>query len=101
MQNNAESCGRPPPLLWWQNYVLTPSNTARIVLEVIYLVALLWNIVEELVEMFRLKLEKGSFRFYFKQMWNWIDMTSILVQLAAIGLWYDGFDVALLWPPCA
>lgn len=74
-----------PPL---QNYTLTPSNAVRVALEVLYLCALLWNMVEEALQALRCKCTTGRALDYFQDPWNWLDLASISLQLTGVGLWY-------------
>ncbi|CAI5459978.1 unnamed protein product [Closterium sp. Yama58-4] len=60
------------------------DNMARLVLEVVYLVGLLWNVCGELQEMADRAAVDGSVLGYFGLVWNWVDMLSLALQLTAL-----------------
>ncbi|CAI5990860.1 unnamed protein product [Closterium sp. NIES-64] len=68
-------------------YDASADNIARLVLEVVYLVGLLWNVCGELQEMADRAATHGSVLSYFEQAWNWIDMLSLSLQAIAVVLW--------------
>ncbi|CAI5951941.1 unnamed protein product [Closterium sp. NIES-64] len=68
-------------------YDASAENIARLVLEIIYLVGLLWNVCGELQEMADRAAKDGSVLSYFEQAWNWIDMLSLSLQAIAVVLW--------------
>ncbi|CAI5484981.1 unnamed protein product, partial [Closterium sp. Yama58-4] len=65
-------------------YDASADNIARLVLEVIYLVGLLWNVCGELQEMADRAATDGSVLSYFEQAWNWVDMFSLSLQVVAV-----------------
>lgn len=71
-----------------QPYAPTPINIFRMVLEVLLVVAVFWNIFEEIREMLRTKIETGSLTNYVKQFWNWVDILSLSIQLVGFSLWW-------------
>ncbi|CAI5484993.1 unnamed protein product [Closterium sp. Yama58-4] len=68
-------------------YDASADNIARLVLEVIYLVGLLWNVAGELKEMADRAAKDGYAFSYFGCFWNWIDMLSLTLQVAAVVIW--------------
>ncbi|CAI5943907.1 unnamed protein product [Closterium sp. NIES-65] len=80
-------------------YDASAGNIARLVLEVVYLVGLLWNVCGELQEMADRAAVDGSVLSYFCLVWNWVDMLSLALQLAAVVIWVvlwryvDAFDM--------
>ncbi|CAI7792460.1 unnamed protein product [Closterium sp. NIES-53] len=68
-------------------YDTSADNIVRLVLEIIYLVGLLWNVCGELQEMADRAAKDGSVLSYFEQAWNWIDMLSLSLQVAAVVIW--------------
>ncbi|CAI5517575.1 unnamed protein product [Closterium sp. Naga37s-1] len=68
-------------------YDASADNIARLVLEIVYLVGLLWNVCGELQEMADRAAKDGSVLSYFEQAWNWIDMLSLSLQAIAVVLW--------------
>ncbi|CAI5468681.1 unnamed protein product [Closterium sp. Yama58-4] len=80
-------------------YDASADNMARLVLEVVYLVGLLWNVCGELQEMADRAAVDGSVLGYFGLVWNWVDMLSLALQLTAVVIWVvlwryvDAFDM--------
>ncbi|CAI5462638.1 unnamed protein product [Closterium sp. Yama58-4] len=80
-------------------YDASAENIARLVLEVVYLVGLLWNVCGELQEMADRAAVHGSVLSYFGLFWNWVDMLSLALQVVAVVLWVtlwryvSGFDM--------
>ncbi|GJP56723.1 hypothetical protein CLOM_g15776 [Closterium sp. NIES-68] len=68
-------------------YDASADNIARLVLEIIYVVGLLWNVCGEVQEMLDRAAMDGSVLSYFGLAWNWIDMLSLGLQVAAIAIW--------------
>ncbi|CAI5983995.1 unnamed protein product, partial [Closterium sp. NIES-65] len=68
-------------------YDASAGNIARLVLEMVYLVGLLWNVCGELQEMADRAATDGSVLSYFGCFWNWIDMLSIALQVTAVVIW--------------
>ncbi|CAI7792463.1 unnamed protein product [Closterium sp. NIES-53] len=68
-------------------YDASADNIARLVLEIVYLVGLLWNVCGELQEMADRAATHGSVLSYFEQAWNWVDMLSLSLQAIAVVLW--------------
>ncbi|CAI5484991.1 unnamed protein product [Closterium sp. Yama58-4] len=68
-------------------YDASADNIARLVLEIVYLVGLLWNVCGELQEMADRASTDGYIFSYFGQAWNWIDMLSLSLQVAAVVIW--------------
>ena len=56
-------------------------------LQVIYVLGLLWNMLEEAREMIHLKRSAGSVLSYFENAWNWVYITSLCVQWVGVGMW--------------
>ncbi|CAI5951937.1 unnamed protein product [Closterium sp. NIES-64] len=65
-------------------YDASADNIARLVLEVVYLVGLLWNVCGELQEMADRAAKDGYVFSYFGCFWNWVDMLSLTLQVAAV-----------------
>ncbi|CAI5516018.1 unnamed protein product [Closterium sp. Naga37s-1] len=68
-------------------YDASADNITRLVLEMVYLVGLLWNVCGELQEMADRAAKDGSWLSYFGLVWNWVDMLSLTLQAIAIALW--------------
>ncbi|CAI5506835.1 unnamed protein product, partial [Closterium sp. Naga37s-1] len=68
-------------------YDASADNIARLVLEIVYLVGLLWNVCGELQEMADRAATHGSVLRYFEQAWNWVDILSLSLQAIAVVLW--------------
>ncbi|CAI7854826.1 unnamed protein product [Closterium sp. NIES-54] len=68
-------------------YDASADNIARLVLEMVYLVGLLWNVCGELQEMADRAAKDGSVLSYFGLVWNWVDMLSLTLQVAAVVIW--------------
>ncbi|CAI5983991.1 unnamed protein product [Closterium sp. NIES-65] len=68
-------------------YDASADNIARLVLEVVYLVGLLWNVCGELQEMADRAAIHGSVLSYFSLVWNWVDMLSLTLQVTAVVIW--------------
>ncbi|CAI7881097.1 unnamed protein product [Closterium sp. NIES-53] len=68
-------------------YDTSVRNIARLVLEVVYLVGLLWNVCGEVQEMADHAAMSGSVLSYFGLAWNWVDMLSLSLQAAAVVIW--------------
>ncbi|CAI5517574.1 unnamed protein product, partial [Closterium sp. Naga37s-1] len=68
-------------------YDASADNIARLVLEMVYLVGLLWNVCGELQEMADRAAIDGSWLSYFGLVWNWVDMLSLTLQVAAVVIW--------------
>ncbi|CAI5509661.1 unnamed protein product [Closterium sp. Naga37s-1] len=63
------------------------ANTARLVLEIFYVLGLLWNVYEEAREMMDHVRMEGSVLGYFGLVWNWADLFSLALQFTAIAIW--------------
>ncbi|CAI5516639.1 unnamed protein product [Closterium sp. Naga37s-1] len=80
-------------------YDASADNIARLVLEMVYLVGLLWNVCGELQEMADRAAKDGYVFSYFGCFWNWVDMLSLTLQVAAVVIWVvlwryvDAFDM--------
>ncbi|CAI7792479.1 unnamed protein product [Closterium sp. NIES-53] len=68
-------------------YDASADNIARLVLEMVYLVGLLWNVCGELQEMADRAAMDGYIFSYFGCFWNWVDMLSLTLQVAAVVIW--------------
>ncbi|CAI6004772.1 unnamed protein product [Closterium sp. NIES-65] len=68
-------------------YDASADNIARLVLEMVYLVGLLWNVCGELQEMADRAAIHGSVLSYFSLVWNWVDMLSLTLQVTAVVIW--------------
>ncbi|CAI5478917.1 unnamed protein product, partial [Closterium sp. Yama58-4] len=64
------------------------SNVARLVLELLFVAAVAWSIVEEVKEMlWTWKVQRRSFWHYASKEWTWVDWLSIALQITAIAIW--------------
>ncbi|CAI5484984.1 unnamed protein product [Closterium sp. Yama58-4] len=78
-----------------------PSLTSvfLLLLQAVYVAALLWNGVEEAVELRGRMKREGSVLSYLRSGWNWMDMASLLLQWLALITWIvlwrttEAFDV--------
>ncbi|CAI5506833.1 unnamed protein product, partial [Closterium sp. Naga37s-1] len=68
-------------------YPPTLTSVFLLLLQAVYVLALLWNGVEEAVELRGRMKREGSVLSYFRSGWNWIDMTSLLLQWLALITW--------------
>ncbi|CAI5990888.1 unnamed protein product, partial [Closterium sp. NIES-64] len=68
-------------------YDASADNIARLVLEMVYLVGLLWNVCGELQEMADRAATDGYVFSYFGCFWNWVDMLSLTLQVTAVVIW--------------
>ena len=64
-----------------------PYLAAVVVLEVVFVLCVLWNLWEEAREMMQCRRIYGSALSYFDSGWNWVDLTSIALQLTGVALW--------------
>ena len=64
-----------------------PYLIAVVVLEVVFVLCVLWNLWEEAREMMQCKRIYGSALSYFNSAWNWVDLSSIALQLIGVALW--------------
>ena len=58
-----------------------------IVLETLFLLGLIWNVLEEVREMILKKQTVGTVLSYFENTWNFIDIVSLGMQWVGVGLW--------------
>lgn len=63
------------------------SQVALLLLSVVYLLGLAWNLLEEAREMVYHRRAVGSILSYFENAWNWLDLASLAMQWAGVGLW--------------
>ncbi|CAI5981567.1 unnamed protein product, partial [Closterium sp. NIES-64] len=64
------------------------SNVLRLVVELLFVAAVAWSIVEEVKEMlWTWKVQRRSFWHYASKGWNWVDWLSIALQITAIAIW--------------
>ncbi|CAI7840832.1 unnamed protein product, partial [Closterium sp. NIES-54] len=64
------------------------SNVVRLVVELLFVAAVAWNIVEEVKEMLWMwKVQRHSFWHYASKGWNWVDWLSIALQITCIAIW--------------
>ncbi|CAI5987918.1 unnamed protein product, partial [Closterium sp. NIES-65] len=64
------------------------SNVLRLVVELLFVAAVAWSIVEEVKEMlWTWKVQRRSFWHYTSKGWNWVDWLSIALQITAIAIW--------------
>ncbi|GJP56726.1 hypothetical protein CLOM_g15778 [Closterium sp. NIES-68] len=68
-------------------YSGSPASILLVVLQVVYVLALVWNGVEEVVELRGRVRREGSVLSYLHSGWNWIDMASLLLQALALIIW--------------
>ncbi|GJP79153.1 hypothetical protein CLOP_g9398 [Closterium sp. NIES-67] len=68
-------------------YGTSTESVVRLVLEVLYVVGLLWNVYGEVQEMLDYAHLEGSVLGYFGRAWNWVDMLSLALQISAIVIW--------------
>ncbi|CAI5983999.1 unnamed protein product, partial [Closterium sp. NIES-65] len=80
-------------------YPPTITSVFLLLLQAVYVLALLWNGVEEAVELRGRMKREGSVLSYLRSGWNWIDMASLLLQWLALITWLvlwratEAFDV--------
>ncbi|CAI5497359.1 unnamed protein product [Closterium sp. Naga37s-1] len=63
------------------------ANTVRLVLEIFYVLGLLWNVYGEACEMMDHVRMEGTVLGYFGLVWNWADLFSLALQFTAIAIW--------------
>ncbi|CAI5491725.1 unnamed protein product [Closterium sp. Naga37s-1] len=64
------------------------SNVVRLVVELLFVAAVAWSIVEEVKEMlWTWQVQRRSFWHYASKGWNWVDWLSIALQITAIAIW--------------
>ncbi|CAI7737974.1 unnamed protein product [Closterium sp. NIES-54] len=68
-------------------YSQSLTSVFLLLLQSVYVLALLWNGVEEAVELRGRVKREGSVLSYFHSGWNWIDMASLLLQWLALITW--------------
>ena len=73
--------------------VNTYNNTSevgfRFFLELIFILAMIFESIWEFAELVQARLHRGSFLLYFKSLWNYIDVVTIIMQFVQIGMWID------------
>ncbi|CAI5468334.1 unnamed protein product [Closterium sp. Yama58-4] len=60
------------------------ADWVRLTVTVLYVCAVVWNLIEELVEAFQCWLETGRITSYFRTLWNWLDVLSLTIQFIGI-----------------
>ena len=69
-----------------------------LILEVFYVLGLLWNMLVEAREMAHQKRTAGTVLSYFESAWNFLDILSLTVQCGGVALWCVSSEGALkLW----
>ncbi|CAI5484977.1 unnamed protein product, partial [Closterium sp. Yama58-4] len=68
-------------------YSQSLTSVFLLLLQAVYVLALLWNGVEEAVELRGRVKREGSVLSYFRSGWNWIDLASLLLQWLALITW--------------
>ncbi|CAI6004766.1 unnamed protein product [Closterium sp. NIES-65] len=68
-------------------YSLSLTSVFLLLLQAVYVLALLWNGVEEAVELQGRVKREGSVLSYFHSGWNWINMALLLLQWLALITW--------------
>ncbi|CAI5462639.1 unnamed protein product, partial [Closterium sp. Yama58-4] len=68
-------------------YSQSLTSVFLLLLQAVYVAALLWNGVEEAVELRGRVRREGSVLSYLRSGWNWIDMASLLLQWLALITW--------------
>ncbi|CAI5483594.1 unnamed protein product [Closterium sp. Yama58-4] len=64
------------------------TNVARLVVELLFVAAVAWSIVEEVKEMlWTWKVQRRSFWHYASKGWTWVDWLSIALQITCIAIW--------------
>ncbi|GJP51052.1 hypothetical protein CLOM_g10222 [Closterium sp. NIES-68] len=64
------------------------ADWARLTVTLLYVCAVVWNLIEELVEAFQCWLETGRITSYFRTLWNWLDVLSLTIQFIGIIMWF-------------
>ncbi|CAI7823370.1 unnamed protein product [Closterium sp. NIES-54] len=64
------------------------ADWVRLTVTVLYVCAVVWNLIEELVEAFQCWLETGRITSYFQTLWNWLDVLSLTIQFIGIIMWF-------------
>ncbi|CAI5979874.1 unnamed protein product, partial [Closterium sp. NIES-65] len=64
------------------------ADWVRLTVSVLYVCAVVWNLIEELVEAFQCWLETGRITSYFRTLWNWLDVLSLTIQFIGIIMWF-------------
>ena len=57
------------------------------VLQVIFIVGILWNMWEEVNEMIHCTKVFGTVLSYFDSAWNWLDISNLLLQVVGVAMW--------------
>ncbi|CAI5986316.1 unnamed protein product [Closterium sp. NIES-65] len=76
-----------PALMHMYGSDSSPVNTARLVLEIFYVLGLLWNVYGEAREMMDHVRMEGTVLGYFGLVWNWVDLLSLALQFTTIAIW--------------
>ncbi|CAI5478901.1 unnamed protein product [Closterium sp. Yama58-4] len=64
------------------------SKVVRLVVELLFVAAVAWSIVEEVKEMlWTWKVQRRSFWHYASKGWTWVDWLSIALQITTIAIW--------------
>ncbi|CAI5997861.1 unnamed protein product [Closterium sp. NIES-65] len=64
------------------------ADWVRLTVSVLYVCAVVWNLIEELVEAFQCWLETSRITSYFRTLWNWLDVLSLTIQFIGIIMWF-------------
>lgn len=62
------------------------SDFVRMAFEIVYMISVLYILFFELKELYVVYVETGSVTGYFKSLWNYVDVLSISLNLASIGV---------------
>jgi hypothetical protein len=72
-----------------ETYRNTSQVGFRFFLEVVFALAMLFEFIWELAELVQARIHRGSFLLYFKSLWNYIDVLTIVMQFVQIAMWMD------------
>ncbi|CAI5467891.1 unnamed protein product [Closterium sp. Yama58-4] len=66
----------------------TEGDWVQLGVTLVYVIAVLWNLLEEAREAFSLWLHTGRVWAYFRSLWNWLDVLSLTIQFSGIIMWF-------------
>ena len=70
-----------------QAYGSNSTLVAILVLQILFVVGMVWNIMEEVQQMIHCMRVYGTLLSYFDSAWNWLDIASTALQIVGIALW--------------
>ncbi|GJP53169.1 hypothetical protein CLOM_g12358 [Closterium sp. NIES-68] len=66
----------------------TEGDWVQLGVTILYVIAVMWNLLEEAREAVRLWLQTGKVWTYFRSLWNWLDVLSLTIQFTGIIMWF-------------